>query len=388
MRNVKMPRFIEAPPLIIAALMTIAGLRTQQTSAQDLAPHCWKAALPSNLRGELRLGPPRCSCPNPQELSTLPLTIALVTTNSGLVAGLQYGGRGAGFYIRAAVVLRDGEMLMIGPSEHNSEVAAASDRGQVVGQVTKPGGKVPFSWSREKGFQELPLPYGASSAQAVALSSESPVVNAKMPDGLLRSFTWLGNGYKPVRGLSAQGDTAIAAANNAAQMVGTSVDEAGVQQLVLWNHDAPVILPKPPGVPGELSLAAINDRGTIVGNAHVPDDKGGATRAVAWLGEDHRPEDLDPGRVSAVNESDLAVGRFYVPGQLVSDALLWDVERGLVTTYPTPQPPEGRYIVADIDESGVAVGFLYSTGWQARRYPRVTCAAPSPEVPAVLPSQR
>ena len=279
---------------------------------------------------------------------------ALLVAGAGGPAGAASGGAGIrGDDGRGGA----GEPVRIATDATAYDV---NERGVVVGVRYVDGGMRAFRWQRGRPLVELGpgIAHGVNDAGTVVGSSGGQAVRWER-DG---TTVPLASGW--VASEATDVDSRGTVVGNAVLPDGSArafVRRAGSAEVEL--------LPAPPGHEGDsLSAAAINERGTIVGAIQVHEGEPSSV-GVVWRGRDHRPTVLpgtgDTAYVGDVND------RGVIVGATTEGPDLW----GLRWTSPD-RPPQriGRDgtapIARAINERGLVVGVEYSSGTPFQWDPR------------------
>ncbi|MFF8413735.1 hypothetical protein [Streptomyces omiyaensis] len=273
-----------------------------------------------------------------------------------------------------------GRLVDLTPSETRGTRAEAVNRsGTVAGTLgTVPGAGLPqpFVWRPRTGLEVLPLPPGASGAQAVDINDAGTVLvvgtdatGVGLPVG---SFLW-NPSTRTYRTLPATGPAGTAAPVPIARtlderggVAGGLVSPSGNQT---WHHTATVwepgtLTPRTLAAGGGSDTFATdrNERGLVVGwRMNTP---GTAPTAVYWPDADAAPVAL-PGQVAfEVNDDGRIVGIRPVPGSAAFPfaAVMWEPgDGGRVRTTDLDDQGLGSYANA-VNSSGKTAGFVVTPG--------------------------
>jgi uncharacterized membrane protein len=282
-----------------------------------------------------------------------------------------------------------GRLTDIMPSESRSSLAEAVNRlgivagtlgvGLVAGTLGPPEivspPVEPFVWGPLTGLDILPLPPGASAAQAVDINDEGRVLvvgtgvtGVGLPRGLpVGSYLWdpASRTYTPLPPPDQSVTRPIPLGHTLDEhggVAGGLVTQVGEQT---WQHTAVVWEPGTL-VPYQLTGGGAdsfannrNENGLIVGWRN--DAPGGSPTAVYWPAPDALPVDL-PGRAAfKVNDAGQIVGIGAFPASSVFPftAVIWEPGRG--RTADLGDKNLGSYVLA-VNASGQSVGHAVVAG--------------------------
>jgi probable HAF family extracellular repeat protein len=254
--------------------------------------------------------------------------VACALNGVGQIAGISnYGG---GTDSRPIVWSQDNPTsATVAPITEDEfcSVGAINDAGQVVGGFNSDVALVPFVWS-PGGFQQIPLPSGATGGEALGINQPGDIVGNSSGDSGMRAFVWrVGTVVQELAPLPGDTFSSARGINDSGQAAGVSGNDTS-RHAVLWSSSG--VVQDLGTFPGDTSseATAINTAGGVVGYSEGP----GGTRAFLWnsqtgmqdLGQ--LPNSTDC-QALAINDSIAVVGTCTVSGE--SHAFVWTAQGGM-----------------------------------------------------------
>ena len=244
----------------------------------------------------------------------------------------------------------DGPQTRSRPVEVNAHGIVLVQRGSTTSGSTKSA-----YWSAELGQIELEAPAGHYGVRAHDLDDAGNILAQVSPMGggsepflfSISRKTWMAVSCAPAVRCFASG------MNERGTLVG-QIDA----QPVVWDEASkpPRVLPVDPRLQNYLP-EAINERGTIVGNA---DDAEGHDHVVVWRGPDYALQIVGEGTALALNDQEIIAGSCHGDtGERLRSTerpCLWDLNRKQRVELPGPSGGDARGYAADVNNNGVAVG--------------------------------
>jgi probable HAF family extracellular repeat protein len=263
-------------------------------------------------------------------------TISLVPTGQiacalnavGQIAGIT--NYAAGTETRPVIWTQDNPTSAITAPVTEDEfcsVGAINDAGQIVGGFNSDVALIPFVWS-PGGFQQVPLPSGATAGEASGINQTGDIVGNSSGDTGTRGFVWrVGTDVQELAPLPGDTFSNARSINDSGQAAGTSANDNG-RHAVLWSSSG--VVQDLGTLPGDTSseATAINTGGDVVGYSEGPE----GTRAFLWTSQTGMQ---DLGQLTnstdchglAINDSGVVAGTCVVSGE--SHAFVWTAQGGM-----------------------------------------------------------